>query len=223
MKKAIFRLLFVAVVALFVGGCLVHDYRADEKPTAPHPAPIEQTASHLVQFQNSFGTTVGSCTGTAIGPHAFITAQHCNDGDRNTTVAFDYTMEPYHLLGHISDSNDHVIYFTDATFKNIMPYVRDVPHPGPVHFYGCGGYQFPCELKSGPMLSVFDTSDINQAHGMFYMGIEVIPGDSGSAIIDDKGHIVGLTTYKFSDGRQAAGFALAFTDEQITKARSNPL
>src|SRR5579859_3066888 len=161
MRKWIFRLLLLGAI-LYFGNEVdtdAHNYIAHR----PQAATSRQKATHLAVFVSDSGREIGSCTATAIGPHAFITAQHCNDDDRLPKVKLDFATQQHRLLGHESDGRDHVIYFTDATFTNVIPYKAKQGAHGIVSVYGCGGWEYPCSLKRGAVLDVFDPSDQDAA------------------------------------------------------------
>jgi Trypsin len=234
MRQRIAALLVVA--ALFVSvGC-----------TKSQPVTPQQKAEHLVMFYESDGKTLsGSCTATAIGPAAFMTAEHCNDGDEPyEIVSFDMSTRKLHLLAVTSDGRDHVIYLlTESVFSNIVDVV-----PGPynlkegsnVHIYGCGGRKYPCVLKEGALTGInYQISAVDELSQYANYSISVIDGDSGSAIFSDDGKIVALVTYsithssdrmwdkfkswvyKTNYNEQSTGaFTLNFTEKQLDIAKN---
>jgi Trypsin-like peptidase domain len=233
MRQRIAALLVVA--ALFVSvGC-----------TKSQPVTPQQKAEHLVMFYESDGKTFsGSCTATAIGPAAFMTAEHCNDGDEpNKIVSFDMSTRKFHLLAATFDGRDHVIYLlTESVFNNIadvIPGPYSLKEGGNVYIYGCGGREYPCVLKEGILTSVDHISDVDEASQYAEYSMHVIRGDSGSAIFNDEGKIVALVTYGITytndgfwnrlrnwiyevdyDRHVTGAFTLNFTEKQLDIAKN---
>src|ERR1035437_6132627 len=56
----------------------------------------------------------GHCSGTAVGPHAFLTAQHCFKNSNLIRIGND--TNPTHILAALIDGHDHVIYLVDRDF-----------------------------------------------------------------------------------------------------------
>jgi hypothetical protein len=225
-KKYLRTALLLLAAALLVAGCVRH--RPVKPPVAQRPITLQQQAEHRVKFPD------GQCTATAVGPHALLTAVHCDEADL-TTVTLDLSMRKFHLLSKTLDGRDHVIYIVDGQeFRNFVP-LQPGTHPAGtiehVYIYGSGGGAYPPQYKAGERsFAVVDTSEIDQADGLVYYTIPVIPGDSGAAIYGEDGRIVGVTTYKVAvprDGdwesedednilKLGAGFDVNFTAAQLT-------
>jgi len=195
------------------------------KPPAT-PNPKQELAAHMIWFLDSHGSPDAECTGTAIGPHAFMTAGHCNDGDHpDDLVQIDLSLKKFNLIAVNSDHRDHVIYLTDATFTNYVDVTERSAKDGEsVHMWGCGEATFPPRELTGRVGKQDDKSDIDAADDAHEYSLHVIPGDSGSAIYGDDGAIVGLVTYSHSSlfglRHTAKGFGLAFTPEALLIART---
>ncbi|HEY6766636.1 MAG TPA: hypothetical protein VI386_17895 [Candidatus Sulfotelmatobacter sp.] len=210
------RRLLPLLLLLFVG--------CAKKPVA---ISAQQKAEHLVFFYTAGGREDGLCTATAIGPHAFMTAAHCNDSDEpNKIVEFDYSTQKIHLLAGAKDGRDHVIYLIDGpAFQNTVDVQFAVKPAGAkekVYIYGCGGGIFPPRLLSGianRFRQASDSSDVDAHQHLRYYTIPVIPGDSGSAIFGEDGRILSLVAYRHYDGT-SSGFELAFTKEQLAVAKA---
>jgi V8-like Glu-specific endopeptidase len=195
-----------------------------------------QKAEHLVQFLDKDGAPVSSCTALAIGPAAFMTASHCNDGTTpNDEVYLDLSTHKFHLAEVTSDGRDHSIYLmSEAPFKNVVN-VDPGEHPAApgedVYIYGCGGRDYPCQLRKGVELERDTTSDVDQMQGMAVYSIEVIPGDSGSAIFGSDGRVIALVTYRIEVRKKhwygttvaavhCGAFDLNFSKEQLDIAKA---
>src|ERR1019366_6396975 len=95
-------------------------------------------ATHIINILRLDGTG-GFCTSSAIGPHALITAAHC---DLSDTFLVDGSVM-VHVQGRILDNNEHVILLVDgpvfqktvAAFYDPATYDMDVPGKR-VFFYG---------------------------------------------------------------------------------------
>lgn len=183
----------------------------------------EQLASHMVTFLNDKGEEGGTCSATAIGPHAFLTARHCDQQYDAEGVQFDRTLEQHDILGHISDRRDHTIYITNGTpFTNYSPVVAaDAVVGETVTMYGDGSRIYPPLPHFGKVMDCDDPSDLAAAAGEACFSLQIIPGDSGSAVYNTKGEIVGLITYSIMhEPFTAEGFALHFSQSVLDRAAS---
>jgi hypothetical protein len=208
-------LLFVAATLLVVGTV---KHRPIQSVAVQRPITIQQRAEHRIKFPD------GQCTATAVGPHALLTAAHCNESDL-TTVTLDLSMKKFHLLSKTIDGRDHVIYIVDGQeFHNFVP-LQPGAHPAGtfehVYLYGSGGGAYPPQYKEGyRSFAVQDVSEVDQADGLVYYTIHVIPGDSGSAIYGEDGRIIAVTTYMVGgpkdDNWLSASFDVNFTATQLT-------
>jgi len=196
-----------------------------KQPVAP-PDPKQELATHMIWFLDSHGAPDSQCTGTAIGPHAFMTAAHCNDADDpDKVVQIDLSTKRFPLIAMTSDHRDHVIYLTDATFVNYVDVTeRSAIAKEPVHMWGCGEGSFPPRELVGKVEAQDDKSDIDGADDAHGYSLHVIPGDSGSAIYGDDGAIIGLVTYAheswFGLRHTSKGFGLAFSPQALEIART---
>jgi len=188
--------------------------------------PKQELATHMIMFLDKVGEPDAQCTGTAIGPHAFMTAAHCNDGiNPDDMIQIDLSVKHFQLIAVSNDHRDHVIYLTDATFTNYVD-VRERPANAkePVHMWGDGEGTFPPRELSGKVLHQDDKSDIDAGDDAHEYSLNVIPGDSGSAIYGNDGAIVALVTYRhdsfFGLRHTAKGFGLAFSPEALLIART---
>jgi len=173
--------------------------------------------TYFVKDENGEEQFEGLCTATAIGPHALITANHCDEG-KIRTIHLDYTLNTYHILYGITDTHDHTIYLIDGpALKNYIRLQPRLPRLGErVTSYGCGGKDFPPHTYAGRVITDDnggDYSDIDAAWSTFAFSLPAIPGDSGALIYGEDGNVVGEITYGslFNDGTRAAvSFALNF-------------
>lgn len=205
---------------LFLAGCTPRP-ATQPKPFNP---PAEQKATHMVTFYRG-NRPVGLCTATAIGPHALLTASHCNKDEKLTKIHLDVVLNDFHIQKTLTDDRDHDIYLVDAQFTNYIDYkVRPAKLGEHVHLYGHGEGDYPSHRQDGKMIRFDDPSDIDQRQGIVAFDMTVIPGDSGSAVLADDGSIVALTTYLWTDEKTnvktTVDFLPGFTDEQVAEAVS---
>jgi hypothetical protein len=231
---ALLRLVMKKVLLPFLLGiaftlaCLFTPAPTHNHVTIDRPVTIQQRAEHRLAIKDA-----GLCTATAVGPHAILTAVHCNDKDL-TEVEMDLSMRKYHILSKTLDGRDHVIYIVDGPeFHDIITL-----HPGDApaqlfehtYIYGCGGGVYPPEYKEGfKSLVVKDVSEIDKADGLNYYTIPVIPGDSGAAVYGSDGRVIAVVTYQFNrpidnnwdnDSKSntlqlSASFDIDFTEAQL--------
>lgn len=209
MKKVLMSLLLS--LSLVATACAAH--MPKQLLTTTH-----RTEMHAVVVDELLGLPVergAICSATAIGPHALLTANHCDLGA--TTVSVDGN--PAAITERITDGYDHMIFMVNITFGSWakfgkMPKVGDEVwlrgNPdGLNQLVRHGIYSGIIFEQSENMLRAISMFDINGWHG-----------DSGSAIFDKHGKIIAVTSYGFSDGGfdMIGTLSLHFTKAQLLKA-----
>jgi hypothetical protein len=192
---------------------------------APTTTTKEQRASHMITFLDDDGERKGVCTGTSTGPHSLLTAEHCNAEGDSTQITIDRSTEKHKLLAAAGDGRDHVIYLLDgAAFTNYEVVKQVKPVLGEtVTMYGDGESLYPPVPRYGKVFSCEDPSDLDESAGQECSTLQVIPGDSGSAVYNVRGEIVGTVTYQSrdEDGKVSEiGFALNFEQDKLDVART---
>lgn len=217
MKKRFFSL--ALCLALALGVAAIGDRQPPTPPKVQHS--IERLYSHRIAYLKDHERE-GYCTGTAVGPHALMTALHCDRGQIDT-ISLDLSVSEYHILGYASDGRDHIIYLLDGPaftkFVKVRP-AKKISNGDHVFFYGDPQGGYPSLRRDGTVVSDVldgDWSEIDLAAGTHSFSFESIPGDSGSAIYNDAGEIVGLVTYsrQYYDLKYATGFELNFPQETL--------
>lgn len=158
----------------------------------------------------------GSCSGTAIGPHALLSATHCFVG----VQALAINGEPVVVTDAISDGHDHTILFVDRNFTNFATISQEPAQGDPVFILGNpsdlsdifrAGHMAGSAVAGNARITLYDLQD-------FF-------GDSGSGIFNARGDLVGVVSVvrvlAQRDARiQFAGaFPMAFTPAQLELAR----
>jgi hypothetical protein len=226
------RLLPRILKCLFVAGLAIASISvySEYNPVQPiQPMTPQRRASHRITLTRN-GRKLGYCTATAIGPHALLTASHCNADSKTDTVRLDILLKDYHIEKTLSDGRDHDIYLIDGDpLTNFIPYkVRPAKLGEHTFFYGCEGGTYPCVRRDGVRISFDDPSDVDADAGVVQFSSEAIPGDSGSAVFNDDGTIAAVTTYRWTEpGRfeyeifdihTGVDFLPGFTADQIKEA-----
>jgi hypothetical protein len=197
--------------------------------------------THKIKMSNVFGGSVGSCSATAIGPHAILTATHCSSPSAVITI----DDKDADVMGTFGDGLDHtIILVRGVTFENFAdvdssrPVIADdvfvFGNPGSfVDIYRKGvvaGFQKPEAPDSALEALLYSKPKPgNEGVQITFYDFNGFFGDSGSAIFNDKGKIIGVTS--FIDGEGAQGFELKFmgsfelrlSQDALTQARNyNP-
>lgn len=227
MKRALGLILLVLfIVGLAVYSLDQYEYVAlkDSPYILNHTPLVQEKTAHMLLLYGFSGALGVQCSATTVGPHALLTAQHCYN-EAIAELKLDYARRAYHIKAVERDDNEHVIFLLDGpAFTFIQPVVTGRPRiNAPVYIYGFGKQNFPGTRKSGVVVDEYDPSELNQREGFFYTSINVIHGDSGSAVYDADGSILGLITFSIDQDpyhQQSGIFPLRFTEEQIQKART---
>jgi len=216
------------VIATLAAAFFVYQIVTSEPNLEKHINPpvasmtLEQKASHMISYLDDDGKETALCTGTAIGPHAILTAAHCNDGahgDINTQIKIDYSDHHYKIIAVNNDDRDHEIYLLSGpAFKNIVTPIETAPVAGDtVHFYGFGEGVYPSSIRIGRVYVKEDPSDVDADVQFFIYDLPAYHGDSGSAVYNNKNEIVGLISYSldwYGDSKEGS-YALNFDAKDL--------
>jgi hypothetical protein len=197
------------------------------KPESKPSITPQRKATHLISYvevsKEGYTKEKSYCTGTAVGPHAILTAVHCDEGETDI-IRLDLTMRLYHIVGIATDGRDHIIYHIDGpALKNYITLKqREAVLGETVTSYGNGGPDYPQHTYFGKVIKEpngGDTSEIDAADGTHLFSLQVVPGDSGSAVYGTDGDVVAIVTYGNEQATSAAGFALAFTPKVLEEIK----
>jgi len=213
----------VAVVALTVGYQAFDHYR----PQPIEPMTPQRRASHRIEYEVK-EHPAGYCTGTAIGPHAILTASHCLKHSNADLIELDNAVRDYHIEKVLTDGRDHDVYLVDGPeFTNFVKYkVRQSEIGEHVFMYGSGHAVYPPRRLDGVRVDYDDPSDVDADAGEQAFSTPAVPGDSGSAVFNDDGTITAVTTYRLTNEwmfgwlttEQALDFTPGFTPAQVDEA-----
>jgi hypothetical protein len=135
------------------------------------------------------------------------------------------------ILGRIKDGEDHMIFLVDGSkFKNTMaadydPDTYVLPTVGEkVFLFGDGAAIWPPQYRTGYYMGSTQVDDSTGADAstdttLLLLDLNIIPGDSGSAIYGSDGKLVSLVTYGVG-GKFCGSYKMAFTWGQIVQAES---
>lgn len=180
-------------------------------------ATTHRIAVYDLEKGDTWNQEVGHCSGTVVGPHAILTAQHCFF-DSNL-IRLDSEKDPIHIVAAIIDGNDHVIYIVDRTFKtwasiNERPLIPNES----VHIWGAPGHNSDV-YRSGYFVKYDTEKDLDPALKVQFENF-ILPtfgGDSGSGVFDENGNIVAVTSMG-DKSADSLDVPLAFTPDQLDAA-----
>ena len=212
--------LTLAILALATFG--VPTLRLPHRKAVSKPTTKEQRSSHRIQMLKD-KDKLGSCTGTAIGPHAILTAEHCVEGEP-TDLRIDLATEKHEIIAASFDDRDHVILILGGSPFTAFeePVLTKAVIGETVTIYGAAGGTYPPTPRYGKVLDCDDPSDLDAAAEEACYSFEAIPGDSGSAVYNTKGQVVGIVTYRVEDSDTGEvtgiGFSLHYSQKILDRA-----
>ena len=183
-------------ILLFMAGC---------GSACAYPAPdYEAARKATVRIE----MLAGVCSGTAIGHHTLLSAEHCTSEGVTGWVVNGRTVV---ITKVVSDGADHVLLTTDVYFKDIAR-MGSKPKQGDSVFGFGNPAGVPGMLQVGYVSGWVGEVMMLDRPGDWY-------GCSGAAVFDRYGRVVGVVNavYPFPiiPWRMTAIFPLKFTDEQL--------
>lgn len=175
----------------------------------------------------SLGVPGGTCSATAVGRYTLLTATHCvSDGAMAVTV----NGKQCEVFKIVNDGHDHalLVISRDCPQAHTASFGREPLIGESVFCWGSPG-SFQHMLRTGFMVGRGtmpkdwgDDDPIYKNPAMFFTGA-FAHGDSGAALFDKWGHIVGVVS--FGTGPETSpsnlfmgSFSLSFTADQMTEA-----
>lgn len=207
-------LLAICILLLVMVGCWAQ---------GPSTAIIKQ--AHAVTYNITQKAILGSgskCSATAIGPHALLTASHCEA----PTDLLQISGVPAHIIQRVRDEFDHTILLVDYTFPRFATVSLSDPleRGESVFVFGNPG-RFTDIFRHG-CVAGFESDDDPTAQVLF--DLNGFHGDSGSAVFDEHGSVVDVIStitgdthnheVEWDSFKLMGGFRLAFKREDLDRA-----
>lgn len=219
MLKVLFTLMLV--IGLSAGS--MYPYKNNTEPVVEPTTAIERqhANTHRIGVYDlpgvTFNSEVGHCSGTVVGPHAILTAQHCLRD--SAFIRLDAEKNPIRIMAALFDNNDHVIYIVDRTFTTWTPIVqRELVVNEPVHFWGAPGKNSDV-YRIGYFQKMTTMKELDP-DGKFQFQLFILPvfgGDSGSGILDESGNVIAVVSMADTSADNL-DLPLAFTPGQLDVA-----
>ena len=210
-----------AFIAFFIAGCTT--------TTSPAPAVIEEASKAVVSLefkQNRFGADFpgGSrsfCSGVAISPDRILTNRHCVEADPNTQIWVrfkDGTMVKAYLVAKTELPHDGALLSVDPRTVKHIARIRHTPEIVGEKVFAVG---MPVGLRWTVTYGIIshtardichllgDEEKVTIACGPWIQtDAPVNPGNSGGALFDENGYLLGINTLSLTGGR-ISGIAMA--------------
>lgn len=191
---------------------------------AATPSFISKT--HRIEHETLVGGK-GHCSATAIGPHALLTASHCEAPTDILMVDGDTQMR---IVAIYRDDYDHSVFLLDGpafkTYADVAPNAYETGdnvevygNPGNLsNVYRRGYVAGRKDIETGPFGLTGFTVILLDLNGFF--------GDSGAGVFNSDGQLVGVVSQVTVQNQEVytakfmAMLEMKFTSEQYAKART---
>jgi hypothetical protein len=209
----------LTTILLFVSAAFAQAGPPFTLPAGNAPSIVEKAHAATLEIGQKTIAHTAVCAATAIGPHAIITASHCELPTDDLFI--DSVDKDVTIVGRIRDTYDHSIYLLDGvTFTDYADVkIADPLDQGEELFFFGNPADFVDLYRKGFVAGYRRETD------EVLLQIDAFPGDSGAALFNSKGEIAGLITEVVL--RQMPGaqiqftgcFRLQFTEADIERAR----
>lgn len=199
-----------------------------------HSAVIKRAANNVHEIKLHTINDDSRCSATAIGPHALLTASHCELP--TSRVVIDKNSTPIAILGIIRDEQDHTILLVDTTFKSYADMATSPLEMGDDVFIIGNPSDFRRLYRKGVVASIERNMSVRDFMWLaeeyskgyiIYLDLNGYFGDSGAAIFNEQGEICGvvneMATRSHEEDPSASikimkSYSLDFTQAEIDKA-----
>jgi len=187
--------------------------------------------THAIRMETFLDAQV--CSATAVGPHAILTATHCE----MPTEVVEIDGQEEEIQGYARDGRDHTILLVSATFTDWADFSTEPVQSGDdVFMFGNPGGHIDFFRKGVVAKAPLDTTGISRLE-LAFIGPEAVMtvydfnswfGDSGAAIFDMDGKIVGVVSVMGTLGEHEGipqhqfmigGFTLRFSQSILDGAK----
>ena len=156
------------------------------------------------------------CSATAIGPHALLTASHCECATNKIVVDGVYAQ----IVGTLRDEEDHTIYLlTGITFQEW--YAEPLPVDLPLSV-GDEVLIFGNPVPFRDMLRhAYVSGTDGPGPSIMFLDGNIRNGDSGAGVFSPDGKLLGVVSVNAMAGNNiyAGIYPMKFTESQIKQAR----
>jgi hypothetical protein len=189
-----------------------------------------QASYHILQETMAEGTM--SCSATAVGPQALLTASHCEQASDDIFIDGQTFAQEAVIVGHIRDGFDHTILLVkNVTFPVYVSVIEKKPDQGDDIFTFGNPGDWVDVFQKGYVASIqFDDSMAAQmGEGKppeILLDFQAYPGISGSGVFNTDGVLAFVVSayHEQSDSKSAIAFASAwplhFSAPELNKAAS---
>lgn len=189
---------------------------------AANPA-VEKAGKASVQTEQTTINDDSMCSATAIGPHAIITATHCELPSKVIAVRVGGKATVCTIAGRARDDFDHTIYLlNDITFTDYVDVGPPFAVADDIFMWGNPG-DWQDVFQRGYIAGIYSQPEKPVE---WLIDVQAFPGESGAGIFSPDGKLVGvLTAYEEQDKKGininlAMAYQLHFSDEAYATART---
>jgi hypothetical protein len=193
---------------------------------AMEPAIVKVHGTTLKIAQSTLSSSSG-CSATAIGPHALITATHCELPTDSLSIRGEE--QEVTIVGRIRDELDHSIYLlSGVTFAEYAPVNTNDPLEMSEDVFILGNPYDQVDIYRKGYVAGYRRPQVALGQGepdMTLFDLNGYPGDSGAALFNKAGEIIALVSIvRFHMEQTKAmdltgSYHLQFTQEQLDTAR----